>query len=92
MDKREEILHKEFDTQSSDCRTWAEDIQLAITLNPDVKKIKNAMDEHAKQMSLEFLQFALQNMHGHSVDAAGNVEIKYNGEWITTEQLFLNFL
>jgi hypothetical protein len=31
-------------------------------------------------------------MGGHSVDAAGNVEVKFNGEWITPEQLFKNFL
>jgi hypothetical protein len=92
MDKRTKILMVEFNPATEDGREWDEDLRLAISVNPDIDKIKNAMDENGKQMSIEFLKFALEKMGGHSVDAAGNVEIKYNGEWITAEKLFENFL
>lgn len=91
-DRREEILYVLFNAESKDCRTRKQDIQFALTLNPDIDRIYNAMDEHGKQMSISFLKYALEKMSGHSVDTAGNVEVKYKGEWITPEQLFENFL
>lgn len=56
------------------------------------QEVYNAMDEHGKRMSICFLKYVLEKMGGHSVDAAGNVEIKWKGEWLTPEQLFENFL
>ena len=52
----------------------------------------NAMDEYMKECAISFLKYVLEKMQGHSVDAAGNVEVKYNGEWVTPETLFENFL
>lgn len=92
MDRRTKILMDEFNPATEDGREWDEDLRLAIQVNPDVSKIKNAMDENGKQMSIEFLKFALEKMGGNSVDTAGNVEIKYNGEWLTPEELFQTFL
>jgi hypothetical protein len=92
MDKREAILFETFCAKNEDCRTRRDDIKEAIKKNPDIDRVYLAMDEHAKQMSLDFLEFTLQKMHGHSVDASGKVEVKYNGEWITIDKLFENFL
>ncbi len=93
MDRRTKILMDEFNPDTEDGRTWDADLQLAITLNPDVDKIKNAMDENGKQMCLEFLEFVIKNMTGHSVcHETDKVEIKYNGQWLSTEELFQNFL
>jgi len=86
QDKREEILISKGVLKSED--------GFLKTYVPQVHKenIKEAMDEYAKQMSLEFIGYVLKNMQGHSVDASGNIEVKYKGEWITAEQLFENFL
>lgn len=96
MDKREEILLKEFDVQSEDCRTWAEDIQLALVLNPDLSKIKNAMDENGKRLCLELLEYMAKNdikctWYEHEVLGI-QYRFHYKGRDITKEQLFENFL
>ena len=80
QDKREEILNQ-YNIRVDEYDTCYE-----------VSEVKNAMDEYAKYISLEFIRYALKKMQGHSVDAAENVEIKYKDEWITPEQLFENFL
>lgn len=85
MDHREEILNESFSNHG------LEDAYREITTKP-FRAVLDAMDEHGKQISISFLKYALEKMGGHSVDAAGNVEIKYKGEWITAEQLFENFL
>jgi hypothetical protein len=94
MDKREEILYKEFDAISEDCRTRKEDIQLAITLNPDVDKIINAMDENGKQMCIDLLEYMAKNRvicgSYSSIDSPFLFEFK--GQIISKEQLFQNFL
>lgn len=59
---------------------------------PSDNSIRDVMDEYGKQLSIEFLKYALEKMGGHSIDAAGNVEVKFKGEWLTPEQLFENFL
>jgi hypothetical protein len=84
MDRREEILsrYSGYIAEVND-----EENCSAICIDD----AKDAMDVYATEMCLEFLRFALKRIHGHSVDAAQNVEIKYNGEWITPEKLFENF-
>lgn len=91
-DIRENILHESFVVKSEDGRTRREDIKAAIKKNPDIDRIYLAMDENGKQMSISFLKYVLEHKQGHSVDAAGNVEVKWNGEWLTPEALFENFL
>lgn len=92
MDKREEILLKEFDVQSEDCQTWAEDIQLAVTLNPDVNKIKNAMDENGRVMCLDLLEFIAKNEVECTIDKYGFVRFYHDGRMLTKEELFDYFL
>lgn len=77
MDRRQEILLQELRKAEVDSFPQG---------------IYNAMDEHGKEIALFFLRYVLKNMGGHSVDAFENVEIKYNNEWLTPEQLFENFL
>ncbi len=44
-----EILFEVFDPSPQDCTTPEQDLQLAITLNPSLDRIKLAMEEYAKQ-------------------------------------------
>jgi hypothetical protein len=85
MDRREAILDRSFHEEGLDfaCRE--------IT----TKKFKaaiNAMDTYMKETVLEAFEFVAKNTTGHSIDEKGNVEFKYKGEWITSKQLFENFL
>lgn len=91
-DRREQILYEVFNAESEDCRTRKQDIQFALTLNPDVDRIYLAMDENGRQMCLDLLTYVVKHTTGHSVDEQGNVEFKYKGEWISSKQLFENFL
>jgi hypothetical protein len=92
MDRRTKILVDEFNPATEDGRTWDADLQLAITLNPDVDKIKNAMDRYMEECVIEAFKYVVKNTTGHSIDEKGNVEFKFKGEWISKEQLFENFL
>lgn len=47
MNKAIEILNEIFEPVAEDCRTWKDDLQLAITLNPDIDKVLEAMKEIA---------------------------------------------
>lgn len=53
--------------------------------------VKNAMDEYMKATCLELLEYMAKNevVIGEMGDC---YYFKYNGEWITREQLFENFL
>lgn len=51
-----------------------------------------AMDDYMKESVLEAFEFVAKHTTGHSIDEQGNVEFKYKGEWITSKQLFENFL
>lgn len=85
-DRREEILNESFHNDGM------EDAQREITTKP-YKAVLISMDIYMKERALELIDFAIRHMHGHSVDLeTGKVEIKYKGNWLTTEQLFENFL
>lgn len=45
----EEILTKVFEPSPQDCSTPSQDLQLAVTLNPDISRIKEAMKEACRQ-------------------------------------------
>jgi len=47
-----EILSEIFEPTSFDCKTEMEDLQIAITLNPDLKKILRAMELAQEQVKL----------------------------------------
>lgn len=49
MKTAQEILEKVFSPSAQDCTTPKEDLQLAITLNPDLNKFLQAMEEYAAQ-------------------------------------------
>lgn len=55
----EEILTDVFEPTGQDCTTPRQDLQLAITLNPSLDKIKSAMKEAIKQS----LDLASENAH-----------------------------
>lgn len=91
-DKRIEILCREFDPVFHDCTTIKEDLQLAITLNPDIDKINNAMDENGRRLCLELLEYMANNNVRITYNVKMQPIFEYKGEWITAEQLFENFL
>lgn len=92
MDRRQQILMDVFKPKVEHCRTFDEDLELAIKAAPSLDKIKTAMDENGKQMCLELLSFVVRNTTGHSIDKDGTVHFKYKGEWLSREELFENFL
>lgn len=54
--------------------------------------VKNAMDEYFTERALELMTYIVKHTTGHSIDEEGNIEFKYKGEWISSKQLFENFL
>ena len=58
MDSKEEVLLGIFNPSPQDGNTWRQDLQLAVTLNPSIELIEDAMDDYAKQFSdLRLKQF-----------------------------------
>ena len=49
MKTKEEILNEVFEPTSFDCSTETQDLQLAITLNPDLAKILQCMQSYASE-------------------------------------------
>ena len=64
----EEILINVFEPSSQYCSTPLQDLQLAITLNPDVGMIKDAMIEFGKRL----LELAAENATVILEDKDGN--------------------
>ena len=94
-DLREEILNKIFDPVSEDCRTRSEDLQLAITLDPSLDKIKLAQDEYADARMKQLLQYLAENKVSSEMIGAKGHELplhKYKNNYIGSEELFNNFL
>jgi hypothetical protein len=96
MDRRTKILMDEFNSAIEDGREWDEDLRLAIAGNPDVAKIKNAMDENGKRMCLDLLEYMAKNdikatWYEHEVLGV-QYRFIYKGTSLTKEQLFENFL
>jgi len=82
MDRRQDIINK--------LDGFCEGEMTMITY--PVEEVKRAMDEYMKECALELLDFVIKNMQGCSVSEDGIVEIKYNGQWLSKEKLFENFL
>lgn len=58
-----------------------------------IQPIYNAMDENGKRMCLELLEYmAINEIDGYKSKKHGEARFNYNGEWITKDQLFENFL
>lgn len=91
MDRRTKILLDEFNPEVENVRTCDADLKLSITLNPDVDKIKNAMDENGHQMCLDLLEYMAKNKVQCKPGLTEPL-LYYKGEWITKDKLFENFL
>jgi hypothetical protein len=59
-EKKIEILNKIFEPTSFDCKTEFEDLQIAITLNPNLNKILCAMQEYAAQFQADNADLAIK--------------------------------
>jgi len=72
----EEILTKVFEPSPQDCSTPSQDLQLAVTLNPDISRIKEAMKEACKQV----LELAAENaeLDTSSIKPPGLIPDIYN--------------
>jgi len=53
MEDKIDILTRIFEPSPQQCQTPREDLQLAITLNPDLSKIEQAMEEYAQHQLTE---------------------------------------
>lgn len=60
MKKTEEILESVFEPSPQDCSTPREDLQLAVTLNPSLDRIEEAMEECA----VDFVEWLLYSSNG----------------------------
>lgn len=94
-DRREEILKAEYfkyyrPTFLSDDRN-AQVVNKALCIKEETQTIKNAMDEYMKECCLELLEYmAKKNVSCTVVN--GVCYFFSQGECITKEQLFENFL
>ena len=92
MDRREGILIKCDEEAGGDGLVFDGNGNI-IFYDGKVQPIYNAMDENAKQMCLEFIEFVTHETTGHSYNKTKDeLEFKYKGEWISKEKLFENFL
>lgn len=62
-----------------------------ITAKP-FRAVLDALDVYMEESVLDAFEFVAKHTTGHRVDEQGSVEFKYKGEWISTQQLFENFL
>lgn len=83
-DRREEVLNKIWQSDSGF-------LQIAINLNSDVSLIKDAMDEYAKEMCLDLLEYMAKNSV-ECIDSIKGYQFYYQGQYLSKEQLFENFL
>jgi hypothetical protein len=82
MDRREEILKQEHQRGPNH-----------ITPEGYSQWVLNAMDVHATELCLKFIEFVAHETTGHSYNKTKDeLEFKYKGEWISKEKLFENFL
>lgn len=80
----EEILIKIFQPTSQDCSTPAQDLQLAITLNPDLNRIKNAMQEACNQTVDLCAENAKINWVENNVEMESDTDFSFrdnDGSW-----------
>lgn len=64
----EKILAKIFEPTSQDCSTTKQDLQLAITLNPDLNRILESM----KQACSQCLDLAAENIKTQALEDFGS--------------------
>jgi len=59
---KEEILIKIFRPDAQDCQTPRQDLQLAITLSPELEMIEEAMEEYEKQENQTSEQISVERL------------------------------
>jgi hypothetical protein len=87
-DKREDILRK-CDEETNYLLIGSDDS--VIGYDGELQPIYNAMDENARQMCLDLLEYVVSNVRA-TTDGNGECKFLVKNEWITKEQLFENFL
>ena len=77
---KDDILCSVFEPMSTDDKIFRSDIQLAITLNPDLKKVERCMDEWAniksKEVAIGFAEYLFNNWR--ATEDSGNAENLFN--------------
>jgi len=82
----EEILINVFEPSSQYCSTPLQDLQLAITLNPDVGMIKDAMIEFGKRL----LELAAENAETSFEPIIGFHVCPGDGDYVVNKQSILD--
>lgn len=54
--------------------------------------LDSGIDEYMKQTVMEAFEYVVKNTTGHSIDEDGRIHFKVKDEWLSTEELFQNFL
>lgn len=89
-DIREEILKQEADKFNADFSVEIEGV-MGNYIRVDV--VKNSMDEYFERKSMQLLEYMAKNRIECHEDKSGNIVFfQRNGEGLTKEQLFQNFL
>jgi hypothetical protein len=89
MDRRINIL-EELDEKQD--RLIYDGDNKVIMFDGPIEHVLSAMDIYMRESVLEAFEYVVKNTTGHHIDEKGNVEFKFKGEWITTKQLFENFI
>ena len=91
---QEEILLNVFNPASQDCQTVRQDLQLGITLNPDLELIEQAMDIYAlsiaEKVAVGFSEWIAEE-HIEYLKVNTWIEWIHKGGYHTTAQLFALF-
>lgn len=92
----DEILIAIFEPVSQDCTTPVQDLQLAVTLNPNVDRIKDAMKEACRQTLELAAENAKINWVENNVEMESDTDFSFrdsDGNWCKiniNEQSILN--
>ena len=90
MDRREEILNEQHGIEV------AKDGMQSISTKHFPLAYRdaalNSMDVYMKETVLEAFEYVVKNTTGHSIDEDGSVHFKAKEQWLSTEELFQNFL
>ena len=92
----EELLIKIYEPESKDCQTQKEDLQLAITLNPSVERIIDAMlsfhEKASKDMyPKEFVDWAIRKQNLIWSGIYEEWQTSYAGNYHSLDDLFTYF-
>jgi len=92
MEQRTKVLLDIFEPISQDCQTWRDDLQLALTLNPDLEKVEKAMDEWGKQQSIAFARWIGENGYAYIGDNWYHMDDEDGDNKLSEEELYNLFI